>query len=120
MNGTAVLQLLGSLGLAGVATAAVNAIFNRRKLSADATKVINEAASTAVERVEGDNTRLRIENTASRLEIRSLERDKDLLIDVVRAQHDFGIRAAQAIRALGGEIEGPPDLPRALLGLPED
>lgn len=61
MTGDALIQLLGAIGGASVVTAVVNAIVNRRKMGADVTKVIQEAAGGAVALVQADNTRLREE-----------------------------------------------------------
>lgn len=50
---------LTSAGTVGLLTAVFQAIVGRRKLSADAARVIEESATSAVKRVEDDNARLR-------------------------------------------------------------
>ena len=52
-----VLTMLGSGSVVAVLSALVTGIFNRRKLGADATEIITKAASSVVERLEGENER---------------------------------------------------------------
>lgn len=115
MEGAAIIQLIGSILGAGALVAIVNGIFNRKKLSADAVNVINEAATTAVSRVEHDNTRLRRENQETRLELREYERKVDRLGDALRAYVAYAARQATVIRTLGGVIEDPPSISEELL-----
>lgn len=116
MDGNQLFQLLGSIGGASIVAAVVNAIINRRKMGADVTKVIQEAAGTAVERVEKDNARLREENEKLWVKLRACEQENATLIDAVRDQQAYSRRQSEEIRRLGGTVEDPPDLPAALVG----
>lgn len=53
-----ILQILGGLGIGAILTAFVTGLFNKRKLSAEATEVIAKAASGVVERLEKENQRI--------------------------------------------------------------
>lgn len=66
-------QLFVATGLASVIGAVVNGYINRRKLGAEATQIIAQAASGVVERLESENARLvlrieRLETSASKHE----------------------------------------------------
>lgn len=129
MNGQAVIQLLGALGVAGVISAIINAFFGRKKMGADVSAKLNEAAGGIVERVESDNARLREENSkldakvdqgieASRAaEDRAFraERRGDRLSEVLREYIAYSARQTAVIRSLGGTIEDPPEVPPELL-----
>lgn len=58
MSPDVIIQLLVATGVASVIGAAVNGYINRRKLSAEATQIITQAASGVVARLEVENTRL--------------------------------------------------------------
>jgi hypothetical protein len=73
MTAEAALQLLGSAGLAAVLVAVINAVVNRRKLGAEATKMISDAAAGAVKDARDDNVRLRAENSEFRARVTALE-----------------------------------------------
>ena len=60
MNSAGLLQLLGSVGATTIFVAVINGVINRKKLGAEAVKVVSDAASGLVERVERDNERLRL------------------------------------------------------------
>lgn len=129
MSGAAILQLLGAGGFAAVLVAVINAIFNRKKMSADVVKTINEAAGGVVERVEADNQRLRNENQELEDEVRqatktarladdrayAAERRSARLAEVLREYVDYTRRQSEVIRELGGRIEDPPDVAAELL-----
>lgn len=115
MDGAAIVQLIGSIGGAGVIAAVINGIINRRKLSADATEVINRAATDAVARVEGDNKRLREELAGKETRIVQLEHDKEVFRRALQRYFDYAQRVANAVQALGGDIEPPPPMSSDLL-----
>lgn len=122
-GGSYAFQLLGSVIGTGVVTTAVNALINRRKMSADTVAVLDKAASNAVQRTEDDNTRLRTELRGLRGEneelwskARSLEHENATLIDVVRDLTAHARRQAAEIRRLGGRVDDPPELPAELVG----
>lgn len=129
MDGQAIIQLLGAIGAAGAVTAVVNAIFGRRKMSADVVKTINEAAGGIVERVEADNARLRLENNTLdskvddvQAQVRAAERKAweaeqraHRLAEALIAYVSYAGRQTDVIRELGGVIEDPPEVPAELL-----
>jgi TolA-binding protein len=88
VNGDLLVQLAGALGLAGVFSAVVNAITNRRKLrsesskdDADATQIITTAAGALVQNLQAQVDRATVEITHLREEVarlrEQLERDRD-------------------------------------------
>lgn len=134
-------QVLAAILGTGTVTTVVTWLLNRRKLSADTVKVIDEAAGSAVKRAEEDNARLRAEirevRTESREEIlrvqeeydvlreeheilwgkaRGLERDNATLTDAVRDQIGYSRRLSAEVRRLGGTVPDPPELPISLVG----
>jgi len=80
--GGTLFNMLGSAGITAVLLLVITAVINRRKLgaetdniSATATKAITDAASGVVERIEGDNLRLRA--SIERLEAAEDKHDRD-------------------------------------------
>jgi len=80
------LTYLGPAGIAAVVLVIVNAILNRRKLSAEtsqlsasATKTITDAASGVVAEIKADNERLRADNRRLERREEALERRVDFL-----------------------------------------
>lgn len=128
MTGDAVLQLLGAFGFAGILGTVIQAFLGRKKMSADVVKTINEAADSAVKRVEDDNKRLREENKeldekvdafiakAREAEEKALraERRADRLADALIAYVSYAGRQTDVIRELGGVIDDPPVVPEEL------
>lgn len=116
MNGW--LQALGLVGVGGVLVALVNGLFSKRKLSADATKIITDAASGVVERLRDENLRVSAElatvreaqQAAQRREAerdrRERERDHALLLHGYWDQQVFTMARDQGIT-----LPEPPPLP---------
>jgi hypothetical protein len=123
-------QIVAAILGTGTVTTVVTWLLNRRKLSADTVKVIDEAAGNAVKRAGEDNTRLREEVREVREDYdelreeheilwgkaRGLERDNATLTDALRDQIDYGRKLAVELRRLGGVVPDPPDLPISLVG----
>ena len=84
MNGAALLQILVSAGFATVVVAVINAVITRRKLGAEATKIITDAASGVVANIEKDNERLRSNDLKKTKRIAALETRVDDLEDEQR------------------------------------
>lgn len=59
MNSAALVQLIVALVGGGTIAAVINAIMSRKKLGADATKIITEAAAGVATDLRADNTDLR-------------------------------------------------------------
>lgn len=97
------LQLLGSAGLAVVLAAVVNGVFNKRKLSAEATKIITDAAGTMVQRLESQVAELTTEQAR--------QRRHQQLTDERLAVHAAWDRQAQiAAERQGFQLPPPPPL----------
>lgn len=83
------IQLLLSAGGAGVLAALINAVMNRRKLSAEATQIITMAAAGTVENVVKDNTTLRAEVAELRRRVDEFSEASRLHEEMQRAwKHD--------------------------------
>jgi len=109
-NGVLFIQLLASGALASVLAAVLNAVMSRRKLGAEATQIITDAASGVVMRLEQENARehqansdLRKDVTDLRCELRAYvsreyKRDEEIRLIVttlqVHAAWDFAVMAA--------------------------
>ena len=74
MDANQLFALLGSASLAGVLGAVVNAVVNRRKLGAEATVIITQAAGGIIGTLQDDNARLRADNDQLRARVDQLER----------------------------------------------
>lgn len=120
MTVAAVVQLCGSFGAATILLAVVNAWINRRKLGAEATKFISDAAAGTVREAREDNARLREENRELRarmtaMEDREEEREYELEIEREDWRRVLQLHAAWdalAIERVSGR-EPPIDLPDA-------
>lgn len=97
MTGAALIQLLGSAAVAGVLVAVINAVVTRKKLGAEATKIITDAASGVVANFEADNKRLRDNDISNRAQIDALEARIDDLED---EQHEWHRERREWMRAL--------------------
>lgn len=105
------LQILGSGLVVWLLNRGVTIWSNRRKLPTNAVSILQNSASTAVERTEKDNVRLRAENERIDAERRVLDHRNDVLMDAVRELLAYSKRQSAEIRRLGGVIEDPPPLP---------
>jgi hypothetical protein len=108
------LQLAASTALATVIVAVINGFLQRRKVSADTTKTLTDAAGGFVERIDHDNERLRTDNR--RLEQGSDKRDEfiDLLLDErvelrkqIREHADWDENIKTIIFALAPHVDLP-------------
>lgn len=112
-----ILRWLTSIGISAVLLALVNGLFGKRKLSAEATKIITDAASGTLKDVRDENVRLlaRQAQTESRLDAVEREnheqaehqRKTDALI-VVHGEWDR--QAFYAARNKGITLPEPPPL----------
>lgn len=133
MTGNQWLDLLFSAGGAAIIVAMINAIQNRRKLSADAAQIISQAAAGTVENIMKDNAALREKQATMEAQIVRLtiaveaaeKREKHTAVMEERYRwhldrwHRYASRLADEMRAMGGTIEDPPPLwpePMAVLG----
>lgn len=129
MDPQVIIQIVGTILGGSVLAALLNAVFGRKKMSADVAARLNEAAGGLVERVEDDNERLRKENKALEEEVHKAtatartaderayraERRSERLAEVLRDYVAYAARQTVALRAVGGVIEDPPDVPVELM-----
>lgn len=109
ISASEVIRLLTALGIGAILLAVVNGLFSKRKLSAEATKIITDAASGVVEiqkaalaRVVGDNLLLTGKVEAQQIQLDEIHR--------LLAIHAFWDRQVGDIAAEHG-IELPPPPP---------
>lgn len=116
--------ILVSAGGGTILAALVNALFNRRKLSAEATQIITQAAAGTVENVMKDNTALRARLAEVEAKILVLEnaqaaadqRERAHLLSEERwiwhmgRWHRHSDRQAAQLRAANIDAEDPPPL----------
>lgn len=124
MAGADLVQLLLSGGIVGVLVAVINAIVNRRKLSAEATEIITKAAAGTVENVMADNARLREELVTVRSDVTALKLSLALAEERERGHqladqrnrehlalwHRYCASHSDSIRAMGGDPGPPPPM----------
>lgn len=98
MNQTLVLQLLGSLAFVTLVTTIVQGVMNRKRLGAEATKIITDAASGVVASVREDNERLR--NRLTELERREDEwrYERNEWLAILRSHQSWDITAVAAVQ----------------------
>lgn len=122
MTGAEITIALLSAGGATILAAFINAFFNRRKLGAEATQIITQAAAGTVENIMKDNTLLREKITA--LETRMIKLQAIVELSEQRERihgiteeryrwhmqqwHSYCSRQTDELRRLGGDIEDPP------------
>ena len=87
MSNEILLQLMLSATGAGVLGAIVNGVINRRKLGAEATNIITQAATGVVERLEAEVERKDRQSLADHVRIQGLEarfEDNDITLRAMR------------------------------------
>ncbi len=119
-----ILTLLVSTGVATIIVAIIQAVFNRRKLSAEATQIITQAAAGTVENIMKDNATLRtqmgvLEGKLNTLTIAVAAADRRERAHAAIEEryrwhldrwHRYCARITDELRALGGKIEDPPPM----------
>ena len=104
------IAVLGSSVLASILGAIVAGFFNRRKLGADATQVLTDAASGVVQRLEEENKRIIASNRDLAKRVSDLEQEMRKMTAAITVHQDWDRRAARKLRANGIQIEDPPPL----------
>lgn len=102
-----VIRLLGAIFGSAVVTTIAQGWFGRKRMSADAVNLIQQAAGGITKVTAEDNTRLRAENL-------KLEHHNDLFAHALRDQVAYCRRLAEEVRHLGGQVPDPPELPAEL------
>jgi ABC-type branched-subunit amino acid transport system permease subunit len=105
-------------GVAAVLAAIVSGLFSKRKLSAEATKIITDAASGVVQNLSSELTRVTAQNATQAAQIARVEaeqaqaREHQRATDQALALHAFwDSQARDTLRANGIELPEPPPLP---------
>lgn len=111
------LQALGYVGLGGVFVAIINGLFSKRKLSADATKIITDAASGIVERLQQENARVAASNLLLSGKVEALqieqaaEKEWRRHVDQLLAMHQlWDMQAVEIAQSHGIDLPPPPPL----------
>lgn len=118
------LQILGAFGVGGILVAVLNGLFAKRKLSAEATKIITDAASGVVQNLRDENARVIASNTALSVKVEALnvkvEHQQTQIEDGQRVQrsqsealaiHAFWDQQAVTLcREQGIDLPAPPPL----------
>lgn len=118
------IQILLSAGGATVLAALITAVMNRRKLSAEATQIITQAAAGTVENVMKDNAELRTRMAVLEAKLRDYEaaqrihddRERHHLLAEERYRrhstecHDYTAILASKLRELGETVPDPPPI----------
>lgn len=112
MNAEIVLAVVGSAGFTALLTAIVNGILNRKKLSADATKIITDAASGVAALLSKDNLELRGRLDVAEDEIESLKHEREATRDALQLHAAWDELALYRLREadLAGDLPHPPPL----------
>jgi hypothetical protein len=105
-----ILKWLTAAGVGAVLLAVVNGLFSKRKLSADATKVITEAASGVVERLTEENARVIASNIVLAGKVEALQTNVQLLRDAIAVHAFWDQQAFNAAKAQGLDLPEPPPL----------
>lgn len=122
MSGSELAIALMAAGGATIIGAILNAFFNRRKLSAEATQIITQAAAGTVENVMKDNNSLRqevdgLKTAVARLTaIVELSEQRERIHTITEERyrwhmqqwHRYAASLSVEIRRLGGEPGSPP------------
>lgn len=104
MDGATILVGLAAIGGTSTVTVLVQGLLNRRKLGADATKIITDAAAGVV-------VTLNVENKRLDDEIADLRKENTVLRKALAAQRAWGLGAQREVNRLGGHLAQPPRLP---------
>lgn len=109
--------LISSSGVTAVIVSVITAMVNRRKLSAEATNIISQAAGGIVERLEIENKRLNNDLEKMRIRVLDLElienkrKDKAEYYEDAAARHlEYDATLIEKLLALGVTVDAPPPL----------
>ena len=112
-----VLRWLTSFGISAVVLALVNGLFLRRKMSAEATKLITDAASGTLNGVWEENKRLLGRQAATEARLDAVERENRLQAEhqrqtdaLIVVHGEWDRQAYYAARDKGIQLPQPPPL----------
>jgi hypothetical protein len=109
-EGSAWVTILAAILGSGIFAAVINAVAGRRKLGADATKVITEAAGGVVERLENENERLSLRVTHLEQEVGDLKERDRVQRDLLLVHAGWDHLAIDQLRQQGVMIGSAPPL----------
>jgi hypothetical protein len=116
-TGPAWLQSLAGFGVGAIVIAILNGLFNKRKLSAEATKIITDAASGTVKDLREENQRIVAQNATQGAQIAAMQseqatqREHQRQVEQVLAMHGMWDRQVVEIaRQHDIELPAPPPL----------
>ena len=111
MEAAELIRLLGAVLGSALLTQVLQGWFGRKRMSADAVNLIQQAAGGITKVTADDNARLRQENAQLERRNGALERHNGAMAHGLRDQNSYCWRLAQEVRRLGGEVPDPPELP---------
>lgn len=106
--------IIGSSGVTALLVAVVSAVMNRRKIKAEATSILTEAAGGIVKILQEDNARLRA--AAARSDLRQMRRDRaererdEKFRQQLHQHHDYDVMLVTKLREAGIQVDNPPRL----------
>jgi len=109
-SGATVIQLLFSAGVTTVVVTIINGFLQRRKMGADTTKIITDAASGVLTRIEDDNKRLRTDDSKNRTRIDQLEDYIDEGRGVINRHIEWDELVVRRAKAVDLYLPDPPPL----------
>lgn len=116
-NISTLILLISSSGITAVIVAIITAMVNRRKLSAEATNIISQAAGGIVQRLEDENKRLNLNlehmrNRVSDLELIENKRgdQMELYNHQIYAHLEYDRMLVEQLEKLGVTVAPPPPL----------
>lgn len=114
MDSETVVAILGASAVATVLGAIIQGVINKRKLSAEATSIITQAAGGLVKDLQTDNGRLRAENARSSLREErsrgSVRRRDEAFRRVLDGHVRWDKLVVEALRQAGIQLPDPPEL----------
>lgn len=112
-----IFQFLSSGAVVAVITVMITGVVNRKRLGAEATSIITQAAGGMVKTLQDDNARLRVEQATMRVErdeqeVRERERDlRDKQLRKALERHEQWDRLVTVmLREAGLDVPTPPTL----------
>jgi hypothetical protein len=106
--------IIGSSGISALLATIATAFINRRKIKAEATSILTEAAGGIVQILQADNARLRADATRNdilRIRKDRAERERDDQFRLLLSRHhEYDVMLVQKLREAGIQVEDPPRL----------
>lgn len=114
MDPEVVASILGASAVTAVVGAIVNGFINRRKLGAEATSIITQAAGGLVASLQNDNAVLRAEDAKRKLQAERnarATRKRDAFFRSQFSAHlEYDRKIVKALRDAGIAVEMPPEI----------